>query len=84
MAKKKGIIRNYHLNTQMYKDTFIGSAFVDWLTKQEHITIDEAIELGRKLLDYNIIKHGELLSGIHTHRLYMYCISRNSVWGFII
>ena len=57
MAKKKGIIRNYHLNTQMYKDTFIGSAFVDWLTKQEHITIDEAIELGRKLLDYNIIKH---------------------------
>ncbi|XP_063402394.1 DEP domain-containing mTOR-interacting protein-like [Mytilus trossulus] len=56
-SKKKGIIRDYQLNAQVYKDAFIGSAFVDWLTNQEHIGIEDAVDLGRKLLDYNIIKH---------------------------
>ncbi|XP_071142565.1 DEP domain-containing mTOR-interacting protein-like [Mytilus edulis] len=56
-SKKKGIIRDYQLNAQVYKEAFIGSAFVDWLTNQEHIGIEDAVDLGRKLLDYNIIKH---------------------------
>lgn len=58
-SKKKGIIRDYQLNAQVYKEAFIGSAFVDWLTNQEHIGIEDAVDLGRKLLDYNIIKHGK-------------------------
>ncbi|CAC5412954.1 DEPTOR [Mytilus coruscus] len=57
-AKKKGIIRDYQLNSQVYKEAFIGSAFVDWLSNQEHISTEDAFEFDfdQKFTFHNVFK----------------------------
>lgn len=57
-VKKKEIIRDYKLNSHTYKDAFIGSCFVEWLVQTERVPQEDAVELGKKLLDFNIIRHG--------------------------
>ena len=50
--------RKYHLTT--YKQCFIGKDFVDWLlVKGEATSRPEAIDLGRKMLEAGIFRHGK-------------------------
>ena len=49
--------RKYHLST--YKQAVIGKEFVDWLiSKGEASNRQEAVEIGKELLDAGIIRHG--------------------------
>ena len=52
--------RKYHLTT--YKTCFVGSQLVDWLVqKGEASGREEAVQLGRELLDAGMLAHGEAL-----------------------
>ncbi|OWF38113.1 DEP domain-containing mTOR-interacting protein-like [Mizuhopecten yessoensis] len=58
MTKKKGLARDFIQGGQTYHNAFIGSKFTDWLTGQkEAVTREDAIYLGRQLLENNIIRH---------------------------
>lgn len=60
MKKKKGLARDFTQNGQTYHNAFMGSTLVGWLTgRSESMTHDDAILLGRQLLENNIIRHGE-------------------------
>ena len=51
--------RKYHLTS--YKQCFIGKEFVDWmLAKGEASSRPEAIDIGRKLLEAGVFRHGML------------------------
>ena len=55
--------RKYHLTT--YKTCFVGSQLVDWLVqKGEASNREEAVKLGRELLDAGIFAHGEVVDGV--------------------
>ena len=60
-SPRMGIVRDYSIRGQTtFHDAFIGSVFVDWLVDNtEAATVDEAIKLGRRLLEINMIKHGK-------------------------
>jgi len=51
--------RKYHLTT--YKQCFIGKEFVDWLLNNGEATSrSEAIEIGKKMLEAGVFRHGKL------------------------
>ncbi|WP_019506376.1 DEP domain-containing protein [Pleurocapsa sp. PCC 7319] len=50
-------IKNRWYNLKLYRQCFIGSELVDWLTKTKGITTEEAIALGQNLFEYQLIKH---------------------------
>ena len=53
--------RKYHLTS--YKQCFVGKDFVDWLlAKGEASSRPEAIDIGRKLLEAGVFRHGEFHS----------------------
>lgn len=50
--------RKFHLTN--YKQCFIAREFVDWLiTRGEASSRDEAIDIGRQLLEAGVFKHGK-------------------------
>ena len=56
--------RKYHFTT--YKQCFMGKEFVDWLlTNNEAASRPEAVELGRKMLEVGLFRHGEGVSCSH-------------------
>lgn len=58
MTKKKGLVSDFVHGGQTYHNAFMGSKFVEWLTGQkEAVTREDAIYLGRQLLENNIIRH---------------------------
>ena len=49
--------RKYHFTT--YKQCFLGKDFVDWLlTNNEATSRSDAVEIGKKLLDVGVFRHG--------------------------
>ncbi|KAK3089227.1 hypothetical protein FSP39_001915 [Pinctada imbricata] len=58
MSSKKGAIRSYHLRGQVYHNAFMGAAFVDLLLNTGEVaTKEEAVKIGRNLLENCIIRH---------------------------
>ncbi|XP_033736715.1 DEP domain-containing mTOR-interacting protein-like isoform X2 [Pecten maximus] len=58
MTKKKGLVRDFIQGGQTYHNAFMGSKFAEWLTGQkEAVSREDAIYLGRQLLENNIIRH---------------------------
>lgn len=64
-SQKFGILKNFQLNVlngQIYHQSFSGAAFVDWMVRQkEALNKSEAINIGRLLLESDIIRHGEYM-----------------------
>ncbi len=47
--------RRYHL--KVYPKCFVGSEVVDWMVTHLSISSEQAVQLGRRLIDKNIIHH---------------------------
>ncbi|KAJ8306033.1 hypothetical protein KUTeg_016578 [Tegillarca granosa] len=60
-SQKFGILKNFQLNVlngQIYHQSFSGAAFVDWIIRQkEALSKSEAINIGRLLLESDLIRH---------------------------
>ncbi|XP_060070351.1 DEP domain-containing mTOR-interacting protein-like [Ylistrum balloti] len=58
MMKKRGLVQDFIQGGQTYHNAFMGSRFVEWLIGQkEAATREDAIYLGRQMLESNIIRH---------------------------
>ena len=69
--------RKYHITS--YKQCFLGKEFVSWLlAKNEASSRPEAVDIGRKLLEAGVFRHGEFL--IFLGRL---CTCQRALMGFL-
>ena len=59
-ARTGGIIRSYQQDGELFRNAFQGSDFVDYLLKEsEAYSREEAVMIGRKLLESDTIRHGK-------------------------
>lgn len=57
---EESILKVREENSVKYQRTFLGSEMIDWLIQEGEVeNRQEAVELGRALLEHGIIQHGE-------------------------
>lgn len=64
VSVEESILKVREENSVKYQRTFLGSEMIDWLIQEGEVeNRQEAVELGRALLEHGIIQHGEPGSG---------------------
>ena len=62
-AESCGILRSYQQDGELFRNAFQGCEFVDYLLEQEEITTrEEAVLVGRRLLENDTIRHGTVIT----------------------
>lgn len=60
VSVEESILKVREENSVKYQRTFLGSEMIDWLVQEGEVeNRQEAVELGRALLEHGIIQHGE-------------------------
>lgn len=60
VSVEESILKVREENSVKYQRTFLGSEMIDWLIQEGEVeNRQEAVELGRALLEHGIIQHGE-------------------------
>ena len=58
-TRSVNIIRSYQQDGELYRNAFQGSEFVDYLLREGTVySREEAVILGRRLLENDTIRHG--------------------------
>ena len=61
-ARRTGIVRSYQQGGELYRHAFQGADFIDHLVGTGYVySREEAVALGRNLLENDLIRHGTQL-----------------------